>query len=505
METTTFIPGIREHFSWHVLPMIGTAKTKSFVVNYFQQNDEINTHHKTTNYVFNLNDKAYVKIGRTGDDGSAIMEEFVWENACIFGVQNHFTPTNTIRISPRKAEKLKIDKVVFSKLNKNPNTIGSFQPALQGILLNTIIEKKISIFEFNKERGQIMNNLIEACVTAHVFGMRDANAENILIMGDGQIIFIDNANSFANSPSLVAVGSSVYLIHRCGLIELPECHIELTASEKEYLINYVKKLESKLPEFEQYVRSETVQKKLAKLPKGWFDTEMVIESTRTQINRLLDASELTNVKTLADYTYHNVPFYRLFALAFLCKHDVNKATGTDFNIWRIASTGAATLSLPDVLEICENKSIDPFNLLDLSNENDFTPADFIFKLKELLDRERTSIPILTLSKFADSMLLMSHLDLKDIPSGRVVEFIGTYVKKLLTIQFVGENDPKIRILKYSDGEKEFYINFNDDYQRSKFSGKLDHLSKPGYLLFVENTEFGYIEVKKFKKWVDLNP
>ncbi len=517
----------RSHFRIHALKQIpqqamdvksGLVKTKKVAGEIIEEAPALSSRGRSANHVFAIGDTAsplgFLKIGKQGISASAIMERMVWEIASLFQVQDLFVPTTEMEISQERAKKLSVEVVdidtsqqkrykrcSLDSLSNSSKFLGSFQIAEKGKPLVEVLQIGLPLTSINPNASEVMNNLIQAVVASLGFGMMDAHSNNIFVTKEANYKFIDNARTFPHSNGVYAGCGTISSSYRCGLLELPECHMPLKEFQKRYMIEVIEKFKNKLPDFEEFLKTALVQKRIAELPVGWFDTDKVIRTTRERIEMLHIAALSENTKSLVDLVCETVPYYRLFSISYILFKNLNGQI-FDESHWRIATARASLITLSDLLSISNKYNLNPYTLLGLAMQRNFSYAACYDELNNMLCYVKFVLSRETLMNFASLFYAIANIDLKDINQSYVNEGLRLYMEESLLLADIlidKKNDNQPYIVEIDNEPFRLIIKMNEN--KSKIY-HLDIFSLPGKIKIVELPDLAPQKISEFKDWIE---
>lgn len=293
------------------------------------------------NYILELRDSigkiiGYYKENKSGEKASGTMEQFIYEMACIFNVQDLFVATKKSTIqaksrtlegnhwgefteeafftrkiwqhNPKNDERELIQAPTYYRFRK-----GSFQPAHKGTTLAWYLTNPHTGFLPIEQRS-----LLRATLAAYLFGMYDAHANNILIDKKGRLKFFDNTRSLPNSNDFINWAGKLKPTLKCELLTLHENIKEMSPEEREMLKEELANYKSHFPELEAFMQKRITKNKLESLPLGWLDTEKALEAFKERIERVESALSNPAVKSSTDLIFDCNPSSKfLIALNFI--------------------------------------------------------------------------------------------------------------------------------------------------------------------------------------------
>lgn len=333
-------------------------KTVEKVMGLFSEGREFRSRGDSMNYVFpivdiNKSDSSdvigYLKIGREGERGGGAMETFMYYISIYFGISKFFTETTSIKITPRKLSRLSIgvplevvdrhpqplhtsiDEVIKERskrnslgdLLNNKSTSGSFQPALNGRTLKSCIKEGLLLSSIIPDSKSRMLQFVSAFLYTIVLGMFDANAGNVIVVGD-QFKFFDNTRCLPHSTEFIIWGMSILLAFRSSFLEFEEAHQNLSEDLLDFLSKEVEKLSKKMDGMENFLQKEDVKKATDQIPKGWFYPKDFTKVMRYKLDILKDAFQKCKISKCVDMIYSVFPHYKFITILFVTKEYLSK-------------------------------------------------------------------------------------------------------------------------------------------------------------------------------------
>jgi hypothetical protein len=266
---------------------------------------------------------AYLKVGKDNEEAAATMEKLIWDMAVALGLESQFTATTTCRIyydavdpnssqTPTPSCNIPNQQQWTASGDLAPPKMGArfLQGSVQEAQKDQILDAWYDSKEPNKPSLD-KASLNQSTVTSLVFGMWDAHFANIFVDGEGNIKYFDNTRSLPNSNGLIDRVSKTISAYRSALLDLPESYSTFTAEERGQLKALVCELEKRYDDFEAYMYSEGVQKRIKSLPQNWLDLDKALEAMEERIAFMKCALEDDNVNNLVELTLRAVPGYKL--------------------------------------------------------------------------------------------------------------------------------------------------------------------------------------------------
>jgi len=281
---------------------------------------------------------AFFKVGAGGEEAAGTMEKMMWDISVVMGLEEMFVPTGQAEV--RAAGELEggTEKVKVWEEREGKSGTGEeierplelvekegAKKALRGGI--QIAQEGVKLWEYQWEpdkrsKAQVpqvsKNEVVSAVGVSLVFGMFDAHAGNIFVTKEGKIKFFDNTKSLPNSNGFINQGGGLVSSYRCGLLDLPESHEQLTPGEIAQLKGEVAAYKGKIERLKEYLQTSHAQAQLEKLPPGWMNLETSIAAMEERVNLMDQALANNKVNTLQDLAIESNPSYKFaFALTFM--------------------------------------------------------------------------------------------------------------------------------------------------------------------------------------------
>ncbi|MDF2549291.1 MAG: hypothetical protein K0S07_358 [Chlamydiales bacterium] len=269
--------------------------------------------------------RAYYKKGE--EPAQIEFEKLIFDIAQLAGLHNQFAPTVLAEITQEHLLDWKegaetAEDRQQEKLQRQKSK-GIIQEAIQGTSLEDLLDE-------DQERVISQKHLLKAALTSLFIGSYDLHGGNLYyVFGTFQnkgFKFFDNTRSLPHSNGVINWGGYLLPSFRSGLLDCQKSYLPLSADQKEWLRLKTHLLQEKAAWVEDFLNQARTQKRISKLPKHWFDSQLAMRALKERLENI--SRHLHRIQSIRDLCFVAIPDLKWLAALHLLSYqekDIPKA------------------------------------------------------------------------------------------------------------------------------------------------------------------------------------